>query len=94
MSETKDLAERGILNLGTDPSPGLGPLVEWLRMPHWWKASLRYKCVAGNHPKKVNDGYPIENVGHGRLFPSSPPVVSGDPSERKNRWMPDDKRRE
>ena len=34
------------------------------------------------------DGCPIETVGHDRLFPSSPPVSSRDPSEQiLRRWV-------
>jgi hypothetical protein len=39
-------------------------------------------------------GFLLENVGNGRCPPSSPPVVSGDPSEQTAREIPDYKCRE
>jgi two-component system, chemotaxis family, CheB/CheR fusion protein len=37
-------------------------------------------CHGECHSGKAESGFPINNVGHDFLFPSSPPVVSGDPS--------------
>jgi hypothetical protein len=37
---------------------------------------------------RVQDGCPIKNVGHDKLTPSSPKMVSGDPSERNLKKPP------
>jgi hypothetical protein len=40
--------------------------------------------VAGIHPKKGQDGFPIKNVGNDHSLLSSPQEVGGDPSEGKD----------